>query len=81
MEPQIFKLDPEQYPALRKKIISRTIISMVIALGVISFITFRDTAKGDLTISICLIGGLLLYYLYILFKSVKRGKRYMKAIR
>lgn len=75
MESQIFKLDTKQYPALRKKIISRTIISMVIALGVISFITFKDTAKDDLTISICLISGLLLYYLYILFKSVKKRKK------
>jgi hypothetical protein len=75
MEPLIFKLNPESYPALRKKVITKTILLMVIVWVVVSCVMLKDANRDDLILIICTTGCLVLYYIYVLVKSLKKRKK------
>lgn len=73
METRIFRLNPESYPALRKRIIIRTTLLVLIIWGGVSFMLLKD-GDQDST-GIWFVAGMALFYGYLIFKTSKKRRK------
>ena len=75
MEPLIFKLSPEGYPAVRKKFIIQITLLMIIVWGAVSFSILKDDYKNGGVTAVWFMLGLALFYVYLVFKIAKKRKK------
>ena len=75
MEPLIFKLNPEGYPAVHKKFIVRIILLMLIVWGAVSFSILKDDYKNGGGTAVWFMLGLALFYVYLVFRIAKKRKK------
>ncbi|WEA02966.1 hypothetical protein [Mucilaginibacter sp. SJ] len=73
METRIFRLNPESYPALRKRIIIRTTLLMLIVWGGVSFILLKDGDEDGT--GLWFVVGMALFYGYLIFKTSKKRRK------
>lgn len=73
METRIFRLDPESYPALRKRIMIKTALLVLIVWGGVSFTLLKDGDKDGT--GIWFVVGMALFYGYLIFKTSKKRRK------
>lgn len=75
MEPLQFKLDPLQYPALQKRIITRSASLVAVLLIVISVYMLQDITQSDLIIWVIYIVFMIGLFAFSIFRSLKKRKK------
>jgi hypothetical protein len=75
MEPLIFKLNPESYPAVRKKFIIQITLLMIVVWGAVSFSILKDDYKNGWGTAVWFMLGLALFYVYLIFRIAKKRKK------
>jgi hypothetical protein len=75
MEPLIFKLNPEGYPAVRKKFIVQITLLMIVVWGAVLFSILKDDYKNGGGTAVWFMLGLALVYAYLVFKIAKKRKK------
>lgn len=73
METLVFRLNPESYPALRKKVIIKTTLLMLVLWGAVSFMILKDGDEDGT--AIWFIAGMAILYGYLIFKTSKKRKK------
>jgi hypothetical protein len=77
MEPLQFKLDPLQYPALQKRIITRLASLAAVLLVLISFLMLKgkDLVQIELILWAAYMVFLIVLYSFAMFRSLKKSKK------